>query len=321
MAESVAGLALGGVGGFNAHDAGVLKAFADKGVVPDVITCTSGAIFWTYQFLTDPDGIPDEVRRQADRVRARTPCGPRSPAFPASSRRPTPSTCGGGSHAWRRLSPRELATAAARAGLPGHASAADFAAMAAAFTALVDPHRLQRLRHLDRAGAAVRQPRRARVPQGRRRRAALVAERDTPSRYHPIDAATIESALWLTLYGSITIGARWSSTAPTTVADHRRAPSCTVIVRREAANDAWHATARELFEVQDFGHRDVVRLVVRREDGDAGEHPAPAELVRSRWTRPLGYWTSSSRRPATRRGYEAAKALLEADDTPFRAMR
>ncbi|MBV9163218.1 MAG: hypothetical protein JO281_17055 [Pseudonocardiales bacterium] len=62
------GLALGGIGGFNAHDAGVLKAAYDLGVRPDVISCTSGAIFWTYLFLTNPEEIPAEVQRQADAV-------------------------------------------------------------------------------------------------------------------------------------------------------------------------------------------------------------------------------------------------------------
>lgn len=62
------GLALGGIGGFNAHDAGVLKAAYDLRVRPDVISCTSGAIFWTYLFLTNPEGIPAEVQRQADAV-------------------------------------------------------------------------------------------------------------------------------------------------------------------------------------------------------------------------------------------------------------
>jgi hypothetical protein len=54
--------------GFNAHDAGVLKAAYDLGVRPDVISCTSGAIFWTYLFLTNPEEIPAEVQRQADAV-------------------------------------------------------------------------------------------------------------------------------------------------------------------------------------------------------------------------------------------------------------
>jgi hypothetical protein len=66
--ENTVGFALGGIGGFNAHDAGVLMAAYDVGVRPDVISCTSGAIFWTYLFLTNPEEIPAEVQRQADAV-------------------------------------------------------------------------------------------------------------------------------------------------------------------------------------------------------------------------------------------------------------
>src|SRR6266498_1126008 len=63
-------MALGGIGGFNAHDAGVLKAAHDCRLHLDVITCTSGAVFWTYHYLTDPDGIAAEVQRQADSASA-----------------------------------------------------------------------------------------------------------------------------------------------------------------------------------------------------------------------------------------------------------
>jgi hypothetical protein len=112
----------------------VLKAFADRRVVPDIITCTSGAIFWTYQYLTDPDGIPGEVRRQADQVRGSNAVwaavtglpGVFTPAYTEYLRRwLTP---------WRRLSPRELANRL----LPAQVyrptrPATDFVAMAAAF--------------------------------------------------------------------------------------------------------------------------------------------------------------------------------------------
>ena len=67
--KKVVGLALGGVGGFNAHDAGVLAAAYECGLRPDIITCTSGAIFWTHLFLTNPGGIREEVERQAGAVK------------------------------------------------------------------------------------------------------------------------------------------------------------------------------------------------------------------------------------------------------------
>src|SRR5690242_11859008 len=68
----VVAMALGGVGGFNDHDAGVLSAAHDCGLAPDIITCTSGAIFWTHLYLTDPGSIRAEVERQAAAVNGAT---------------------------------------------------------------------------------------------------------------------------------------------------------------------------------------------------------------------------------------------------------
>ena len=67
--KPVVAMALGGLGGFNAHDAGVLAAAHECGLKPDIITCTSGAIFWTHLFLTNPGGIRAEVVQQAAAVR------------------------------------------------------------------------------------------------------------------------------------------------------------------------------------------------------------------------------------------------------------
>lgn len=49
------GFALGGLGGFNAHGVGFLEAAKRKGIVPDMITCTSGMIYWTAKYLEDED--------------------------------------------------------------------------------------------------------------------------------------------------------------------------------------------------------------------------------------------------------------------------
>ena len=64
----VVAMALGGLGGFNAHDAGVLAAAHECGLEPDIITCTSGAIEWTHLFLTNPGGIREQVEQQVDAV-------------------------------------------------------------------------------------------------------------------------------------------------------------------------------------------------------------------------------------------------------------
>src|ERR1039458_6763227 len=66
--KPVVAMALGGLGGFNAHDAGVLAAAHECGLEPDIITCTSGAIFWTQLVLTRPGRIRAGVERQAGAV-------------------------------------------------------------------------------------------------------------------------------------------------------------------------------------------------------------------------------------------------------------
>ena len=45
------GFALGGLAGNNAHGAGFLQAALDADVVPDMISCTSGQIRWTFRYL------------------------------------------------------------------------------------------------------------------------------------------------------------------------------------------------------------------------------------------------------------------------------
>jgi hypothetical protein len=47
--------ALGGLGGNNAHGAGVLQAALDRHVEPAIISCTSGQIYWTYLYLIARD--------------------------------------------------------------------------------------------------------------------------------------------------------------------------------------------------------------------------------------------------------------------------
>lgn len=55
--------ALGGLAGNNAHGAGFLQAAADEGVKPAMISCTSGQIRWTYQFLRDPSERQKSLRQ------------------------------------------------------------------------------------------------------------------------------------------------------------------------------------------------------------------------------------------------------------------
>jgi len=62
-ARRVIGLALGGLGGFNAHNVGVLQALKDANLKPDIITCTSGAIYWTWRYLLGAD-LRTEILQQ-----------------------------------------------------------------------------------------------------------------------------------------------------------------------------------------------------------------------------------------------------------------
>ena len=49
--DSKIAFALGGLAGNNAHGAGFLKAALDEQKEPAMISCTSGQIYWTYQYL------------------------------------------------------------------------------------------------------------------------------------------------------------------------------------------------------------------------------------------------------------------------------
>ena len=51
--------ALGGLAGNNAHGAGFLQAAIEKNVEPDLISCTSGQIFWVYTYLIQKENGED----------------------------------------------------------------------------------------------------------------------------------------------------------------------------------------------------------------------------------------------------------------------
>lgn len=53
--------ALGGLAGNNAHGAGFLQASLESGVRPDLISCTSGQIYWVYLYLKALRNNQDDV--------------------------------------------------------------------------------------------------------------------------------------------------------------------------------------------------------------------------------------------------------------------
>lgn len=70
--------ALTGLGGSNAFGAGFLQAALDNNVVPKIISCTSGMIYWTFRYLEALRGYADErpgrLRRHLeDKIRSTEP--------------------------------------------------------------------------------------------------------------------------------------------------------------------------------------------------------------------------------------------------------
>ena len=63
--------ALGGLGGFNAHGVGFLDAALKENITPDLISCSSGQIYWSWRYLlqlnheTDPEtSEPVDIARE-----------------------------------------------------------------------------------------------------------------------------------------------------------------------------------------------------------------------------------------------------------------
>lgn len=66
-------LALGGLAGNNFHGAGILQAALDKRIDPVIISCTTGQIYWVYQYLRakrtgQPASIKDVVETEFSKI-------------------------------------------------------------------------------------------------------------------------------------------------------------------------------------------------------------------------------------------------------------
>ncbi len=62
----VTAFALGGLGGFNAHGAGFLKAALEEQIRPGLISCTSGQIYYVWRYLLERDGLADPLSDNRD---------------------------------------------------------------------------------------------------------------------------------------------------------------------------------------------------------------------------------------------------------------
>ncbi len=61
--DAIVAFSLGGLGGSNAHGVGFLLAAQDKGLKPAMISCTSGQIHWTYNYIRGAN-LREELEKQ-----------------------------------------------------------------------------------------------------------------------------------------------------------------------------------------------------------------------------------------------------------------
>lgn len=325
--KPVVAMALGGVGGFNAHDAGVLSAAHECGLTPDIITCTSGAIFWTHLFLTDPDSIRAQVEQQAAEVNGATalqvavlgdpgvfrpayasylarwftpPSGPPVRAlldrlFPAQLYQPT-------------LTPEfftQVAEDLSRASTPVAFNA----------YAVSSGHELV---FCNQAAFAF-----LGLSPGHTRPHDIPGD-DVVTEYQPIDADAVRAALWLTLYG---FANRYQGETAIDGAYQRQLimselTRCDVIYAIKPQASAWRARPPgNYFEVQDFVTEmglnasfaaEVAGLRAARLDDTRG----PIRIEPITLHRPLGYFNYFVEKlPVYTEAYEQARKVFSRDLT------
>ncbi len=298
----VVAMALGGVGGFNAHDAGVLAAAHECGLKPDIITCTSGAIFWTHLFLTNPGGIRDEVERQAEavsganvlRVAVLGEPGVFQPAYASYwARWFAPPSGPPLRDLLDRLFPAQLYQST-RPETFFAQIAADFSA--ARMPVMFNAYAVTSGRELVFCNQAAfgflgLSPAHVRPHD--------IPGEDISTEYRPIDADAVRAALWLTLYG---FSNRYQIYA----------------IKPQAS--AWRGRPPgNYFEVQDFNTEmwfntsfaaEVAGLRASTRDGARG----PIRIEPITMDRPLGYFNYFAERlPNYAEGYEQARQVFQRD--------
>lgn len=321
MQKPVTGLALGGIGGFNAHDAGVLSALYDSAIVPDIITCTSGAIFWTHEFLVRPEQIREEVERQVEAVEGANALavallgdpGIFAPAYQQYWMRWL--------QPWKTLSWKELFDRLLPAQIyEPKRRPQDFVAMADVFNHSTIPivfnaFAISRGRELlfcnppafDFLG----------VTAGHSRSARLLEDEIT-TEYRPIDAGAVEAALWLVLYG---LEHQYEGEIVVDGAYHRQLiiselSMCDIIYAVKPQSDAWHgAPPSNHFEVQNFNTEMWFNSSFAAEVASLRRTGRPdARIERITMDRPLGFFNFFVEKLENYTdGYEKARKIFERD--------
>jgi hypothetical protein len=323
--KPVVAMALGGLGGFNAHDAGVLAAAHECGLEPDIITCTSGAIFWTDLYLTNPGGIRDEVEQQADAVSGANAIkvavlgdpGVFQPAYASWWERwfAPPSE-----PPLRDLLDRLFPAQLYRSTRPE----TYFAQIAADFSATRTPIMFnayavtsgRELVFCNQAAFGF-----LGLSPGHVRQHDIPGE-DIYTEYRPIDADAVRTALWLTLYGFTN---RYQGETAIDGAYERQLimselTSCDVIYAIKPQASAWRAhPPSNYFEVQDFNTEmwfntsfaaEVAGLRAGRPDDGRG----PIRIEPITMHRPLGYFNYFVEKLSNyTEGYEQAMQVFQRD--------
>lgn len=321
MQKPVTGLALGGIGGFNAHDAGVLKALYDSALVPDIITCTSGAIFWTHEFLVRPEQIREEVERQAEAVEGANALAVALLGDPQIFAPAYRQYWARWLQPWKTWSWKELLDRLLPAQIyEPKRRPQDFAAMADVFNHSMIPivfnaFAISRGRELlfcnpaafDFLGVAAGHS-----------GSALLFEDEITTEYRTIDAGAVEAALWLVLYG---LEHQYEGEIVVDGAYHRQLiiselSMCDIVYAVKPQNDAWHgAPPSNYFEVQDFNTEMWFNSSFAAEVASLRRMGRPgARLERITMDKPLGFFNFFVEKLANYTdGYEKAKKIFERD--------
>ncbi|MGH3813793.1 MAG: hypothetical protein ACRDUV_15305 [Pseudonocardiaceae bacterium] len=320
MPKPVTGLALGGIGGFNAHDAGVLSALYDSALVPDIITCTSGAIFWTHEFLIRPEQIREEVERQVEAVEGANALAvallgdPKifAPAYQQYWTRWL--------QPWKALSWKELLDRLLPAQIyEPKRRPQDFASMADVFNHSTIPivfnaFAISRGRELLFCNPAAFDF--LGVTAGLSR-PSLLLENEITTEYRSIDAGAVEAALWLVLYG---LEHQYEGEIVVDGAYHRQLiiselSMCDIIYAVKPQSDAWHgAPPSNYFEVQDFNTEMWFNSSFAAEIANLRRARPDARLERITMDRPLGFFNFFVEKLENYTdGYEKARKIFERD--------
>ncbi len=316
----VTGLAVGGLGGFNAHDAGVLEAAHDCGLEPDIITCTSGGMYWVHQYLTDPDAMEQKVSEQAAQTPGQSPLVTFVTGVPGINKAAYTEYWMRWTQPWKFFSRRELLNRAVPAqifdfAIPGEhltRMANDFnrSEVPVAFNAYAIAKGQEIVFCNDAAFDFLG------VSDGHTR-GHHILEGEIPTLYRRIDPAAVKSALWIVQYGFENY---YQGEIVIDGAYHRQIMlaelnECRLIYVVKPQGNAWPGAPPEnQFEIQDFNtemwFNNTFASEVACVRHQAAGRPVAIECITM--DRPLGYMNYLLEQMRNyREGYEKGRRTFD----------